>query len=122
MASTSGIAQSGLQAAALAVNVSANNVANALTEDFVPSRVVTADVQGGGVTADVERLDDPVRPPEDPLAEVRADRALLVPNRVDLAQELVNQARAAAVYKANLETLRTDQELQDALVKMVGSR
>ncbi len=120
MASTSGIAQSGLMVASLAVDVSANNIANALTEDFVPSRVVPSDVEGGGVTADVERLDDPVKPPQDPLAEVRADRALLAPNRVDLAQELVNQSRAAAVYKANLETLKTSEEMQATLVQMLG--
>ncbi len=120
MASTSGIAQSGMAAASLAVDVSANNVANALTEDFVPSRAVTADVEGGGVTADVEPLDDPAKPPADPLAEVRADRALLVPNRVDLAQELVSQTRAAAVYKANLATLKTADEMQSTLVQMLG--
>ncbi len=122
MSSTSGIAQSGLMVAALSVDVSANNIANALTEDFVPSRVVPADVQGGGVTADVEKLDEPVKPPEDPLAEVRADRALLVPNRVDLAQELVSQSRAAAVYKANLQSLRTDQEMQATLMQMMKDR
>lgn len=122
MSSTSGIAQSGLQVAAMAVDVSANNVANALTEDFVPSRVVPADVEGGGVRADVERLDEPVKPPDDPLAEVRADRALLVPNRVDLAQEMVSQSRAAAVYKANLQSLRTDQEMQATLMQMMKDR
>lgn len=122
MSSTSGIAQSGLQVAAMTVDVSANNIANALTEDFVPSRVVPADVEGGGVRADVELLDAPVKPPEDPLAEVRADRALLVPNRVDLAQELVNQTRAAAIYKANLETLKTSMEMEQALVQALGSR
>jgi flagellar hook protein FlgE len=122
MASTSGIAQSGLMVAALSVDVSANNIANALTEDFVPSRAVASDVEGGGVTADVERLDDPARPPADPLAEVRADRALLLPDRVDLAQELVNQSRAAAIYKANLRSLETDQQMQATLMQMMKDR
>jgi len=120
MASASGIAQSGLAVASLAVDVSANNIANALSEDFVPSRVVASDVEGGGVVGDVEKLDEPVKPPQDPLAEVRADRALLVPNRVDLAQELVSQSRAAAVYKANLQTLKTADEMQATLVQMLG--
>ncbi len=120
MSSTSGIAQSGLQVAARAVDVSANNIANALTEDFVPSRVAPAEVEGGGVTADVERLDDPVRPPQDALAEVRADRALLAPSRVDLAQELVNQSRAAAVYRANLQVLRTSTDMEQELAQAIG--
>lgn len=124
MASASGIAQSGLMVASLAVDVSANNIANALSEDFTPSRVAASEVEGGGVTGrvvpDAEAFEAPAAPPQDPQAEVRADRALLVPNRVDLAQELVSQTRAAAVYKANLETLKTDQEMQATLVQMLG--
>jgi flagellar basal body rod protein FlgC len=119
MSSASGIAQSGLLVAALSIDVSANNVANALTEDFTPSRVVAADVAGGGVTAGVEPVPD-ASPGRDPMDEVRADRALLVPDRVDLVQELVNQARAAAVYKANLATLRTATELEETLVDALG--
>ena len=122
MSSASGIAQSGLAVAAMAVDVSANSIANVLSEGFVPSRVVPSDVEGGGVRADVEKLDEPVRPPADPMDEVRADRALLVPNRVDLAQELVNQSRAAAVYKANLATLQTSVEMEQALVQALGNR
>jgi flagellar basal body rod protein FlgC len=105
MGSASGIAASGLQAAALALDVSANNVANALTEGFVPSHVAPADLDGGGVVGNVVK--DP-----DPMAEVRADRALLTPSRTDLIQEMVTQARAAAVYRANLATLRADQEME----------
>lgn len=116
MSSASGIAQSGLFVAALALDVSANNVANALTEDFTPSRVVPAEVAGGGVTAGVEPVPDP-RTGRDPMDEVRADRALLVPDRVDLVQEVVSQARAAAVYRANLATLRTATELEATLVE-----
>ena len=53
MSSTAGIAQSGLAVAGMAVDVSANNIANALTEDFVPSRVVpaTADPPPAGLSA-----------------------------------------------------------------------
>jgi flagellar basal body rod protein FlgC len=115
MSSTSGIAASGLQAAALTLDVSANNVANGLTEGFVPSHVEVADLDGGGAVASVVK--DP-----DPLAEVRADRALLAPSRTDLVLEMVTQSRAAAVYRANLATLRTDQELERTLVDAVGSR
>lgn len=116
MSSASRIAQSGLLVAALSVDVSANNVANALTEGFEPSRVVPVDLEGGGVTAGVEPVPEAATG-RDPMDEVRADRALLVPNRVDLAQELVSQARAAAVYRANLKTLETAMELERTLVQ-----
>ncbi len=104
-----GIARSGLEVAGLTLDVSANNVANALTEGFEPDRVEPAEQEGGGVTATVRKESDPA-------AEVRADRALLVPDHVDLARELVNQSRAAAVYRANLAALETQQELEREMV------
>jgi flagellar basal body rod protein FlgC len=110
MGSTSRIAESGLQVAALTLDVSANNVANVLSEGFEPSRVEPEEVQGGGVRAAVVKE-------HDPLAEVRADRALLLPNSVDLVQEMVNQNRAAAVYRANMASLTTEQELERELVQ-----
>jgi len=59
-------------------------------------------------------------PPKDPLAEVRADRALLAPSRTDLVQEMVSQSRAAAVYRANLASLRTAEELELEVTKLKG--
>jgi flagellar basal body rod protein FlgC len=112
MSTAAGIAASGLQAASLALDVSADNVANALTDGFVPGAVAPAERAGGGVTAAVVKE-------ADPLAEVRADRALLAPSRTDLVQEMVNQGRAAAVYRANLAVLRTAQELEAEVVGAV---
>jgi len=103
--STAGIARSGLEVAGLALDVSADNVANTLTQGFEPGRVEPQALAGGGVTAEV-------RKPADPTAEVRADRALLVPGNVDLAREMVDQSRAAAAYRANLAVLETQAELE----------
>lgn len=119
MSSTTGIAQTGLQVAAVTLDVSANNVANVLTEDFEPSRVAPEELQGGGVTARVEKVP---APQQDPLAEVRADRALLVTDHVDLAQEMVNQSVAAAMYRANLASLQTAQEMEKELADALGKR
>lgn len=114
-ASATGIAQSGLEVASLTLDVSAHNVANTLTEGFRPGRVEPAELEAGGVTATVTR-------PPDPLAEVRADRALLVPSNVDLARELTSQTRAAAVYRANLAALETAQQLERDTVEALGPR
>ncbi len=119
MSSTAGIARSGLLVSALSLDVSANNVANVLTEDFEPSRVAQAEVEGGGVTGEVEKVPEPATG-GDPMAEVRADRALLFPGRVDLVQETVNQSRAAAVYRASLATLETADDMQKELVQALG--
>ena len=115
MGSSYRIAASGLTVAALSLDVSANNVANALTEGFDPTELAPADLDGGGVTAKVIAK-------QDPLAEVRADRALLAPSGTDLAQEMVAQSRALAVYQVNLVSLKTGDEMARTLVEDVGSR
>jgi flagellar hook protein FlgE len=112
MNSTFGIAQSGLQVASLELAVSANNVANVETNGFVPSRVEEKTLPNGGVSGDVQQE-------LDPLAEVRADRALLAPSRTDLAQEIVAQIKAAAAYRANLASLRTLDETLGASLDVV---
>lgn len=111
MRTTRCTAQSGLQAAATRVGVSAHNVANALTDGFVPSRVTSAEVAGGGVTTAVT----PVR---DALAEARADEALLAPSRTDLVTEVVAQQAATRLFQANLASLRTADALFEAALEL----
>lgn len=111
MSTIHGVAQSGLEAAATRLDVSANNVANALTDGFVPSRVTSAEVAGGGVTTAVVRVGDP-------LAEARADAALLATSRTELVTEVVAQREAARLFQANAATLRTADELFEAALKL----
>ncbi len=111
MSTVQGIAQSGLEAAARRVDVSASNVANALTDGFVPSRVSAADLAGGGVTTSVAKAVDPV-------AEARADRALLAPSRTDLVTEVVAQQEATRLFQANAASLKTADELFQAALKL----
>ena len=111
MSLVSGISRSGLEVASRQLAVSANNVANVGTEGFVPSRVEQRELPGGGVAGDVQQVD--------PLAEVRADRALLAPSRTDLAQEMVAQIKAATAYRASLASLRAEQETTGALLDTV---
>jgi flagellar basal body rod protein FlgC len=111
MSTITGIAQSGLDAASTRVAVSAGNVANALTEGFVPSRVSSADQAGGGVTSAVARALDPI-------AEARADRAMLAPSRTDLVTEVVALGEAARLHQANLASLKTADELFEAALEL----
>ncbi len=113
MGTIQGIAQSGLEAAATRVGVSANNVANALTDGFVPSRVSSAELPGGGVRSEVA----PVR---DPRAEARADAALLAGSGTDLVTEVVAQQEATRLFQANAATLRTEDALFEAALKLKG--
>lgn len=111
MCTTGCIARSGLEAATRRVEVSAHDLANALTDGFVPSRVSGAEAAGGGVISAVERA-------LDPLAEARADRALLAPSRTDLVEEVVAQQEATRLFQANLASLKTADELFEAALKL----
>lgn len=114
MNSVSAIGLSGLKVASTQLAVSANNVANALTDGFVPSTVAPEELRDGGVTATVQQEPDA-------MAEVRADRALLAPSRTDLAQEIVNQMKASRAYEANVASLRADSDTTRMLLDALKS-
>jgi len=107
-------AQSGLGVAALRLSTSAHNVANALTSGFVPARVAAEERPEGGASGRVVEENDP-------LVESRLDAAALgygTGSGTDLATELVSQMTAAASYRANLASLRAQEELLSALVSL----
>lgn len=89
---------SGLQDAALRLDVAANNVANASTEGFTPSRVVSSAVPGGGVRSTVT------------LGDLQG---------VDLPTEIVNSLMAEASFAANARilarTFQTERHVLDIL-------
>jgi flagellar hook-associated protein FlgK len=112
MSSATSIAASGIATAALGVAASAANIANAATPGYRPVRVDQAEQPGGGVSGQPSR-------PGDPLAEVRADRALLGGQGVDLVQEVVAQGRAARLVEANLRSLQAAADLEGELLKIL---
>lgn len=112
MSSATSIAASGIATAALGVAASASNIANALTPGYQPARVDQAALPDGGVSGQVTR-------PSDPLAEVRADRALLGGQGVDLVAEVVAQGRAARLMEANVRSLQTAADLEGELLKLL---
>lgn len=97
MNSLSSIALSGLAAAQLQADVSANNIANQLTPDFRPQGVKQSAVAGGGVQAQVG-----------PSA---------VPGE-DVARDLVNEHMAVYAFKANARVIKTDQSLLGTLLNL----
>ncbi len=101
--SASSVAQSGLQAASTALEVSANNVANSLSTDFVPSQAEMSDVAGGGVQVSIS-------------SAARAGTP-----GTDLVDEMVSQSRAVAAYRANLKSLQAADDTTGVLVSLGGS-
>lgn len=112
MRSAASIAASGIATATLGVATSASNIANALTPGYRPGRVDQAALPDGGVSGQVSR-------PGDPLAEVRADRALLGGQGIDLVQEVVAQGRAARLMEANAKSLQASTDLEGELLKIL---
>jgi flagellar hook-associated protein FlgK len=113
MSSATSIAASGIATATLGVAAAASNIANAGTPGYQPVRVDQAAQAGGGVSGQVSR-------PGDPLAEVRADRALLGGQGVDLVAEVVAQGQAARLVEANLKSLQAASDLEQDLLVALG--
>ena len=98
---------SGLSSYQFAVDVTANNIANANTEGFTPSQVAFTEVQpGGGVSASTSA----------PTAPVSAD----APSATDLATELVNLQMYKIGYEANAKVVQTSDSLLGSLLDTRG--
>ncbi len=104
--SASSVAQSGLIAASTSLAVSANNVANAASSDFVPSKAALSDVEGGGVEVSISN----------------EARAASQGSGTDLVNETVNQLNAVATYRANLKSLQAVDDTTGVLVTLGGQR
>ena len=96
MPSLGSIAASGLGAAQLRLDSAAHNVANVNTGNFRRQEVVQTEAPGGtGVQASLRQADSP---------------------GVALEQEAVDQMAATYAFKANLQTLRTQDRMMGALL------
>ena len=89
------IALSGVQAASTRLDAAANNIANSQTPGFRRDQVVQQTQESEGVLTVVGKAQ-----------EVGAD----------LAADLVEQMQASATYKANLRSIRTQEEMTGSLL------
>ena len=133
-------ALSGLHAASRRVQASASNIANVrttvATEDarvepasrarearrddeavvYEPVRVHQESVEGGGVRTEFVPYEPPhveIYRPDDRLAD---EDGMVARANVDYATELINLKRAEQSYRANTETIRTENEMIGALL------
>lgn len=104
--SASSVAQSGLNAASATLAVSANNVANALSSDFVPSEAALSDAESGGVQVSISK----------------EARAASEGGGTDFVDEAVSQLNAVAAYRANLKSLQAVDDTTGVLVTLGGQR
>lgn len=125
-----GIALTGLQAATKQLNAGASNIANSQTagslEDggqapFTPlttRQTAQTDENGNGigVQSEIVPRQNPFVPAFDPNSPFADENGVIgVPN-VDLAQEAVQLNLAELTYKANINALKTAEEMTDTLL------
>ncbi len=97
MASISSIGSSGLQAAQLRLDASANNVANMNTPGYRREVVAQQEAKGSaGVSATIERESSE--------------------KGVALEQEAVEQMSATYAFKANLQTIKAQDQMMGSLL------
>ena len=117
MISSSKITLSALNAFDKKMNVIANNVANVETEEFKKSRATL--VEGPENSAKVE-----VTQPEDPgrivvqVTDGQFEEKEM--SNVDLAEEIPQSIVAQRGYEANLSTIRTQDEMLNSILDIVG--
>jgi flagellar basal-body rod protein FlgC len=132
MSSALSIAASGMAAASLRLDVSAANVANALStgplptaagsnaasspKAYVPQRVEQVALAGGGTAATVQPVSPSSVPRYDPSAPYADPNGLVAAPNVDLANEAVQQILALYTFAANAAVVRAVEKLNKALL------
>ena len=95
------------------MDVTANNIANVLTDEFKKSRVTLKEASPGGVAAVIDRVETQGVPKE----AIRDDHAELVESsNVDLAEELPEMIINKAAYGANLKALKAQEDIMGSLL------
>lgn len=99
------------------MDVTANNTANVLTDEFKKSRVNLSENENGGVSANVEQVNTPGILHE----TIRNDQIVEVESsNVDLAEELPELMISKNAYSANLKALKTQQDTLGAFLDIMG--
>jgi flagellar hook protein FlgE len=95
------------------MDVTANNIANVLTDKFKKSRVTFEERSPGGVNAVIERVETQGIPKE----TNREDQVATVESsNVDLAEELTNMIPTQTAYSANLKTVKAQNDMMGSLL------
>ena len=104
---------SGIQAAALKMQATASNVANANTNGYQAQRVDLVE-RPGGVEARSASVDAPNR--ADAAADSNRTSPVSPPSNINLADEMVSMVANENFYQANLQALKVADEMMGTLV------
>jgi flagellar basal-body rod protein FlgC len=126
------IATSGMAAASRRLEVSASNVANALSDGPLPSadaavkaqypaaytplRVDQVETAGGGTRANVAQVSPSYVSTYDPNAPYADGKGMVASPNVDLANEAVQQIIARYTFAMNVQVVRTYERMMKSLL------
>ncbi len=108
---------SALQAFSKQMSVSANNVANALSDDFKKSRAINTEGENNQVKTTITKINTPGPLVEDPTSETGELKEL---SNTDIAEELVNQISIQHAFEANTKVIKSYDETMGSLLDMMG--
>lgn len=95
------------------MDVTANNIANSLTDEFKKSRVTMEEGNLDGVKAVIDRVETQGFPKE----SIRDGEPVTVESsNVDLNEELPEMVITQTAYSANLKTLKTQNDMLGSLL------
>ncbi len=106
-------ALSGIRAFIKKTQVTSNNLSNVLTDDFKKSRVTMQEGKSGGVDATIEKVNTPGYPVA-PEPGITAKES----SNVDIAEEMTNLILAEKGYKANIKTIKAEDENLGTILNM----
>lgn len=97
-------------------DVTANNVANANTNDFKKSRADFEETSPAGVKVTISRMDTPGTPlPPDEVIGAGHEMS-----NVDVAEEVVDLITTQHGFEANAKTVQTESEMQKTLLDIIA--
>ncbi len=108
---------SALQAFSKQMSVSANNVANALSDDFKKSRAINTEGENNQVDTTITRTDTPGPLVEDHRSTTGELKEL---SNTNIAEELVNQIAIEHGFAANTKVINTYDETLGTLIDILG--
>lgn len=108
---------SALQAFSNQIQVSANNVANSLSDDFTADRAYNVEAQNGQVQTSISQTGASAPVVEDPL---KTDGDLKALSNTDIAEEMVVQTQAQNGFDANAKMIQAYGETTGTLLDIVG--
>jgi flagellar basal-body rod protein FlgC len=134
MSNALSIAASGMAAAALRLQVSASNIANALSfgplptaknsqgfsPAYIPLLVDQTDIAGGGTIGIVRTALPSYIPIYDPTAPFADNSGMVAAPNVDLTSQLIEQVLAHFTYAANAKVASADSRMMGSLFDIVA--